>query len=159
MRPLLSTFLYRLWAHLSLMPCANKGIASLGGEIRGAPEDRPQMMREAPMSSLNAIHAPLCYISAAQSRHNLRPQKQTQAILIKQIFHSSFNPRYWKDLQSLRVTLSPGMLLCLSNTDAAPFLTQQLLWQHQPPCPSVCFLESSLDSFQRRLRWANQGES
>lgn len=70
-------------------------------------------MGEAPISSLNIVHSPLCYISVPQNRHDLKPQQQTQALLIKQIFHSSFNPRYWKDLRSLRVPFSPGMLLCL----------------------------------------------
>jgi hypothetical protein len=72
----------------------HKGIMGLEGEMRKSSEDRPQMMGEIPVSSLNTVQAPLYYVLAAQSRHNLRPQKQTQALLIKQIFHSSFNPRY-----------------------------------------------------------------
>lgn len=62
--------------------------------MRGVPGNGPQMTEEVPVSSLNIMHTPLVDTPAAQNRHNFEPQKQTQALLIKQIFHSSFNPRY-----------------------------------------------------------------
>lgn len=98
-------------------------------------------MEEVPMSSLNTEHSPLSYVSVAQNRHDLKPQKQTQALLRKQIFHSSFTPRYWKDLQSLRVTLSLGMLLRLSNADAALFPAQE--WR----CLLFCLFSGIITGF------------
>lgn len=106
-----------------------------------APENGPQATGAAPGASHTSSHSTL-YRSAARNRRSLRPQRHTYAPLTKQILRSSFNPRYRTGLQRLGVTVSPGV----------PLSPRQLSGHHQPPCSSVCFLESSLDSSQRMLR-------
>lgn len=139
---LISTFLYRQWPLHPPVLCTNRAITGRGGRNeRGPWKWAPNDERGSWEFSKHCGRSSLLRIGA-QNRHNLGPSKQTRALLIKQIFHSSFNPRYWKDLPSLGAALSPGRWLvgvmqmlppsqlssCCANTSLLAFLF--VFWNH-----------------------------